>query len=98
MGAQFECLLEYSYDVRTVGRRHEVKWASYFFYELVPARCDLLVHINFVSDHEARNVRTVTPHLFVPVLKVSVRYLALRIEDQNAYVRAEVVGWVQFVE
>ena len=98
VGTHFEGLLENGDDVCAICGADKVKRAADFFNEFVPARRDLLVHINFVGDHDARNMRAVTAHLLVPVLKIRVGDLSLRVEHQDAHVCTEVISRVQFIE
>ena len=98
VGTHLKRLLENGYDVRAICGANKVKRTADFFNEFVPARRYLLVHINFVGDDDAGNMRAVTAHLLVPVFQIGVGNLSLRVEHQNAHVRTEVISRMQFVE
>ena len=98
VGTHLKRLLENGYDIRTIRRAHKVKRTSNFFNKFVPARRDLLIHINFVGDHDAGNMGAVTAHLLVPVFQIGVGDLSLRVEHEDADHCTEVISRVQLVE
>ena len=98
VGTHLKRLLENGYNIGAVRGANKVKRTADFFNEFVPARRHLLVHINFVGDHDAGNMGAVTAHLLVPVFQIGVRNLPLSIEHQNAHMRAEIISRMKLVE
>ena len=98
MQSVLEGLFEYRHHVDSVGCRHELQGTLDFFNKLVPARYCLLVHVDFVCNYNARNVRTLVAHLLVPIPQILIGDLPIDIEHQNACVRSEVVRRMEFIE
>ena len=90
--SHFEGLLKYLNNVSAIGSRNKIEGTSDFFNKLVSAGGDLLVHINFVGNHKAWNMRAMTPHFSVPVSKVRISNFALRVKHQHANMSTEVIG------
>lgn len=94
----FQGLLEDCYDVGSVGSGDKFKGALNLLEELVSAIYGLFLEINLVSYANARNMRTLIPHLGVPVAQVCVGHLARNIEHHDADMRSKVICRMQFVE
>ena len=73
-------LLEHGDDVSTVGRRYEVERTADLLDEFVATGSGLFVHVDFVSDDHARNVRAVVAQLLVPVFQVLISDFAVCVE------------------
>ena len=93
-----ERLLEHGDDIGAVGRRYKVERTDDLLNEFVATGGGLFVHVDFVSDDHAGNVRAVVAQLLVPVLQVLISDFAVCVKHQDADVRSVVVGGMQLIE
>lgn len=94
MKPHFQRLLKHCHYIGTVRSGHKVEGAADFLYELIAPCCCFFVHVYFVCNHHAGNVRAVFSKFFVPILQILIGNFAICVEDQYADVGAVVVSWV----
>ena len=91
-------IFKYLYNISPISSGNEVERNSELFHELILPLRGSLINIDLICNDDARNGRTMVPHLLVPVLQVLVGNPSVGVKNQNAAVGTEVVRGVQLVE
>ena len=91
-------LFEDGYYIDPVGRRDKLQRAFNFFNKLVSACSSLLIHVNFVSDHYARDVRALVAHFLIPVPEIYISHFSIHVKHQYACMSTKIISWVKFIE
>ncbi len=98
LNSHVEGLLEDLDNVRSVRGAHKVKRHLQIFHKLVLSLRSSLVNIDLIGNNNARNMRAVVPHLFVPMLQILISDAPIRVKDEDSNMGAEEVRGMQLIE